>query len=73
MDFILDEDWAIEVKAKTTLSSGDFKGMLALKEEGLCSRYSIVYLGEHRQKYENGVEALPYFEFIKEVYKDLHL
>lgn len=69
VDFILDETWAIEVKAKTHISQNDLKGLRALKEENVCTRYSVVSLVNQKQIFDDGIEVLPYQEFIQEVWK----
>ena len=69
VDFILDETWAIEVKAKTHISSADLKGLRALKEENVCTRYTVVAFVNERQIFEDGIEVLPYLDFIEEIWK----
>jgi predicted AAA+ superfamily ATPase len=68
VDFILDNTWAIEVKAKNHITAADLKGLKALVEENLCERYTVVYLGEHRQLIEDKIEAIPFREFVAEVW-----
>jgi predicted AAA+ superfamily ATPase len=69
VDFILDEEWAIEVKAKSRISSHDCKGLLALKEENLCKRYTIVCFVPSAYTLENGIEVLPFELWVKELWK----
>jgi hypothetical protein len=68
VDFILDESWAIEVKAKTHITKSDLKGLRALKEEQACARYSVVCLCDAPQVLDDGIEVLPYGAFLKEVW-----
>jgi predicted AAA+ superfamily ATPase len=68
VDFILDETWAIEVKAKTHITKQDLKGLNALKEEGLCTRYSVVCFAPHRLILDDGIEVIPFAEWVKELW-----
>jgi len=60
-----DELIAIEVKAGRNLSRSDTRGLVSLAEMVPPSkplRRWIVYRGERRQRFDNGVEAWPVFE-----------
>lgn len=69
VDFILNETWAIEVKAKKNITTQDFKGLRALKEENICTRYSVVCFSEQKLLMDDGIEVLPYMDFLKEIFK----
>jgi predicted AAA+ superfamily ATPase len=64
VDFILGDHTAIEVKAKDTVSSQDLKSLRALAEEKKLKRYLCVSL-ERRRRRVDGVEVLPYGEFLE--------
>lgn len=49
VDFILNEDIAIEVKGKATMSSQDLKGLRKLAEEKKMRQFYFVYLGSDRR------------------------
>jgi hypothetical protein len=63
VDFILGNHTAIEIKAKTTVSPSDLKGLVALAEEGLLKRYLCVCL-EPRPRKVGAIEILPLTEFL---------
>ena len=54
---------AIEVKAKKTISHRDLKGLLALREEALMSRYVLVSM-EPTARQVDGIIILPWQEFL---------
>jgi predicted AAA+ superfamily ATPase len=65
VDFILDEKIAIEIKAKKVISNNDLKGLKALKEEKLLSRYICVCF-EKESRISEGIEILPFEVFANE-------
>jgi predicted AAA+ superfamily ATPase len=67
VDFILNNDIAIEVKAKKTVSNKDLKGLKALRDENLVSRY-IVLSNVDTKRIEDGIEIYPYREFLDELW-----
>lgn len=67
VDFILDEQIAIEVKATQKVSSNDFKNILALKEENICSDYYLVSRDPHEQVFK-GIKCLPYNKFLEKLW-----
>ncbi len=64
VDFILGDHTAIEVKAKSTVSASDLKGLLALAEESLLRRYLCVCL-EPRPRRVGPVDVLPLHLFLE--------
>jgi uncharacterized protein len=58
---------AIEVKAKENLTSSDFKGLRAIAELKGIGRRLVVFLGERPFRTEDGMEALPIPEFLREL------
>ena len=68
VDFLLkkEEDLiAIEVKAKTQVSSQDYRGLKAIKELPAVKRRIVVYLGKDVRKTEKGIEIWPFDFFCK--------
>ncbi len=68
VDFIIKEEVAIEVKSTSNVSPKDMKGIKALMEEGLMSKYIIVCREEYPQLLDNGILILPYKEFLEELW-----
>ncbi len=68
VDFIIKEEVAIEVKSTSSVSPKDMKGIKALMEEGLMSKYIIVCREEYPQLLDNGILILPYKEFLEELW-----
>ncbi len=68
VDFIVKGKVAIEVKATSNVSSRDMKGLKALMEEGLISKYIVVSRGEYPELLDNNILILPYKEFLKELW-----
>lgn len=64
VDFILGDHTAIEVKAKTNLSTQDLKPLRALAEEKKLKRYLCVSLEPRRRNLEN-LTILPLREFLE--------
>ncbi len=67
MDFVIGR-LAIEVKAKTIVSARDFRGLRALREERLFDRYIVVCMESARREVD-GIEVVPWAEFLKELYE----
>jgi predicted AAA+ superfamily ATPase len=67
VDFILDENIAIEVKGKSRLSKDDFKGMRALQAEKAMKSYIIVSL-ESVPRDVDGICVMPWETFLKDLW-----
>ena len=67
VDYIINESVAIEVKAKQNVGSRDLRGIRALQEEKILKRYCVVCL-EDRFRKMDGIEILPYRQFIEELW-----
>lgn len=63
VDFILDEQIAVEVKAKRLLSGHDLKGLHALREEKKMKKFYVVSLVE-RSYFEGEIEVLSVRDFL---------
>lgn len=69
VDFILNNEWAIEVKAKFKLSKDDFKGLRALHEEKYkFKRYIVVSLESHSRIVDDYIECIPWEKLLKELW-----
>lgn len=62
VDFILNEEIAIEVKAKKNVPHQDLKGLLALQEEKKMKRYICLCLEKEKRKVGN-IEIIPFQNF----------
>lgn len=67
VDFILGDHTAIEVKGKKNVSAKDLRPLRALAEEKKLRRYVCVGL-ERRRRRVDGVEVLPYADFLEELW-----
>ncbi len=68
VDFVLDENIAIEVKAKENVTKEDLKGLIAIAEEITLKRRILVCL-DPRARIVNGIEILPALEFCKKLWQ----
>ena len=68
VDFLVDTELAIEVKASRTVSDKHLKGLRALREENLVKRY-IVVCREERPRIHDGIEILPWRYFLDQLWK----
>ncbi len=70
VDFILNDETAIEVKSKPNVTIRDLKGLIRLREEAKLKRYVILYTGTTRQKFKEapGIEVVPWREFFQEIW-----
>ena len=66
VDFIINEEIAVEVKGKPNLTIKDLDGLIALKEEKKLKKYYLVYTGKEIRQFEQakGIEILPYQMFL---------
>lgn len=67
VDFILGGHLAIEVKSTQRVSQADLKGLRALREENLCSRYLLV-CRESERRMEDGILILPWRDFLESLW-----
>ncbi len=69
VDFLLDGEIAIEVKAAAVITVKHLKGLKALKEEGFIKR-SILICRETRPRLVEGIEIFPWEYFLDLLWKD---
>jgi len=67
VDFILDNEVAIETKLSATIGPRDLKGLNALREEQKLRRYLLVCL-EPVPRTVDGLEVLPYQVFLEQLW-----
>lgn len=68
VDFLLGDDIAIEVKAKSRVTAKDERSLAALAEDLRLKRRIIVCLEERRRRGEAGSEIVPAEEFLDELW-----
>ncbi len=68
VDFVIEQDIAIEVKASTSLSGKDFKGMYHLLEE-VNFRRSIIVCKEPVRRHVKGIDIIPVELFLKALWE----
>lgn len=67
VDFILNNEIAIEIKAKSRISHKDLKGLRAIKEESLLKKYMLISL-EDNYRQVDGIEIFPWQMFLKNLW-----
>lgn len=68
VDFVLGDQTAIEVKAKSPVAERDLRGLRALREEGLLKHHVMVCL-EPRPRRVDGIQILPWKEFLDRLWE----
>ena len=68
VDFCVDEELAIEVKASSNISDKHLKGLKALREENIFKRYIVVFQEEHPRLID-GIEILPWKYFFAKLWE----
>jgi predicted AAA+ superfamily ATPase len=66
VDFIIGDNIAVEVKTCKKVQERDLKGLRALMQEQICTRYIIISFDEIARKTE-GIEVMHWTTFIKEL------
>jgi len=69
VDFVLDGEVGIEVKATTIAQERHLSGLRALREEGKLRRFILV-CREERPRMADGIEVLPWREFLDLLWSD---
>lgn len=70
VDFIINDEIAVEVKGKTRVGPSDARGLMRLREERKLKHYFLVYNGESTLAFPEtpGVRVLPWREFLGELW-----
>ncbi len=69
VDLLIGREWAIEIKSTSKVSQADFRGLRALKEEGLFKNYLAVTLDPFEQTTEDGIQCVNYKNFLDMMWK----
>ncbi len=69
VDFLIGDKAAIEVKSTHSVPDRALKGLKALREEGIHQRYIVVSL-EETKRVVDGIQILPWREFLEQLWKD---
>lgn len=69
VDVVLGNSVAIEVKGTDSAISKHFKGLRALKEEGIFKRFILVSTDPIKRVTDDGIEILPWQEFTKQLWE----
>jgi predicted AAA+ superfamily ATPase len=67
VDFILNEETAIEVKAKKNISPRELKCLKALQKEQILKRYILVSL-DPKARVIDGISILPWNKFLEQLW-----
>jgi predicted AAA+ superfamily ATPase len=63
VDFLINEDTAIEVKASKSITDRDFRGLRALREEQIFKNYVVVCREPNARRLDD-IDILPWQEFL---------
>ena len=69
VDFLIGEKTAIEVKSETSVSQQSFKGLKALREEGIFKSYILV-CREDSYRVVDGIQVLPWKIFLDKLWQN---
>ncbi len=69
VDFLIGDHTAVEVKTCKRLTPSDFRGLVALREEGVFKKY---YMASHDpiETHHEGITALPWKDFLERLWND---
>lgn len=68
VDLLIDQDIAIEIKGTESVHSKHLKGLKALMEEGLFSRFIVVSNDENQRRIESNIEVIPWKVFLRDLW-----
>ena len=69
VDFVIGDSVAIETKTTRNPSASDFKGLRALKEEGIFSSYILVCRTPAAEMLDDGIMIMPFEYFLERLWK----
>ena len=70
VDFIIDDEVAIEVKASKRIQDKHLKGLKALEEENRVKQYYLVSHDTINRKIDEKFNAIYWEDFLKKLWKD---
>jgi predicted AAA+ superfamily ATPase len=65
VDLLVGDKLAIEVKATSLVQDKHLRGLRALKQETIFSRYIVVSMDSKIRKTEDGIEVLPWKKYVE--------
>jgi len=68
VDLILDNKWAIEIKGTKSVQDKHFRGLRALREEGIVENFAVVSRDRHERKIIDGIVVLPWQVFLAKLW-----
>lgn len=68
VDLILNNQWAIEIKAASSIQDKHLKGLRALKEEGMFEHFAVVSCDRHERKTKDDVAVFPWKLFLEKLW-----
>ena len=69
VDFTIGDDIAIETKTTRNPTATDLKGLRALKEEGIFSKYILVCRTPVPEQLDDGIQIMPYEYFLENIWQ----
>jgi len=69
VDLVIGNKLAIEIKGTDASKDKHFKGLKALREEGLVEKYILVSLDPIKRKYDNWCEVIPWQDFCSHLWQ----
>lgn len=68
VDFIINDNWAIEIKSTDHINTKHLKGLQVLSEEGMCEQYILVSQDPIKRQYGN-IVLWPWQEFLNALWQ----
>lgn len=68
VDLILNNQWAIEIKAASSIQDKHLKGLRALKEEGMFEHFAVVSCDRHERQTKDDVAVFPWKLFLEKLW-----
>ena len=69
VDLIIGNKLAVEIKGTDASKDKHFKGLRALREEGLVEEFMLVSMDPIKRKYENWCDVVPWKEFYSRLWE----
>ena len=70
VDLLIDQNIAIEIKSTELAQNKHIKGLRALKEEDIFSRYIVISNDENKRLTDDGIEIYPWEKFLEELWSN---
>jgi predicted AAA+ superfamily ATPase len=69
VDLLIGKKVAIEIKSTSSVTERTLKGLKALKEEGIFTRYIVVSLDPEKRVIDGTFEVIPVQQFLTELWR----